>query len=343
MPLSPDEKQSLLISQKEFVRARLLSDQAKSEWVQNVRLVGQALLQERVDRLVDLPRITRLLEESLAPATLEHVVAPLVTAFRADVLAWAKKESLPLGHFVPTTARGHVDAILEGKNLVPEAFIRAVIEHEALEGVMREVLHDTIREFNDKMNPFSSEFGIISMLKKMMPLGFGAVSKSIDLVRAEFEKRLEPELVKFLNTVSKRALGKMCTMTLDKWQEPEFITLRKSVAAFLYDQPLGAFVANVDETAIQHGQGAAHATLLHLSTLTRATELRNEILRSLLHRFGTRTLREVFDELKVDPTLPYEAFGEASWPIVSAALASPPVQAFLDALIEEFWATVPAS
>ena len=42
---------------------------------------------------------------------------------------------------------------------------------------MRDVLYDTIREFNDKANPIFAEWGLVSMLKRFFPIGFGTVAK----------------------------------------------------------------------------------------------------------------------------------------------------------------------
>lgn len=343
MPLSASEKKELIEAQKRFIFERLTNDQAKAEWVANVARVHEALLDERIGMLVDFEKIEALLKAVHSREMIEQVASPIANTYKEEVLEWVKSEKLPLGHFLPTESRTEIDRLLEGPNLVPERFIREVIEHEALEGVMREVLHDTIREFNEKMNPFSSEFGIIAMLKKMMPLGFGAVSKTIDVVRAEFEKRLEPELVKFLNSVSKRALQKMCTMTLEKWQEAEFVTLRKSVFAFLLEQPVADVAANLNAQTIATGERAAAAALSHLAALPRALEVRHQAIQLFRKRFETETVRHALHEMGASPTLPTAAIAEASWPIVVAALSSPPARSFVDGLIEEFWAGVPTS
>lgn len=340
MPLTQAEKKELIAAQKRFVAERLTGDQAKADWIANVTRIHDSLLDERVDRILNFENIESLLRALHSKEIIDQIAAPMVDAYQADVLAWVKKERLPLGHFLPSESRREIDLILEGPNLIPERFIRAVVENDALEAVMREVLHDAIREFNERMNPFSSEFGIVALLKKMMPLGFGAVSKTIDVVRAEFEKRLEPELIKFLNSVSKRALQKMCTMTLERWQDAEFVTLRKSVFSFLAEQPIADFAANIDLPTVSATKRATVAALSAPATVQRLHEVQKSALESFRKRFETETVRHTLNEFGVSPALPLNALAEATWPAVAAALSSPPARAFLDSLIEEFWAGV---
>ena len=112
---------------------------------------------------------------------------------------------------------------------LPEDLVHRVFEDEAAEEVLRDVIYDALVEFNDSVNPFFADWGLPSLLKKVMPIGSGTVIKSIGAIRGEFDKRLEPEMRKFLLVFVRKSKKKIAGLIVSKGSDPKFIALRQSV------------------------------------------------------------------------------------------------------------------
>ncbi len=132
---------------------------------------------------------------------------------------------------------------------MPERLLREIAEQDAIDEIMRDVLYDGFREFSEKVNPFTAEWGIPSLLKRMSVLG-GAMSKGLDTVKAEFDRRLEPEIRRFLAGFSGRGLRRMVDVTIARADQPASVAVRRHLLAWVLDQEIAALARDADEEAL---------------------------------------------------------------------------------------------
>jgi hypothetical protein len=328
--------------QIEFLRARLVSDRARAEWEANLAAGVRELLATPVGRLAEAPAIGRAIDALLAPASVERGLVPALEAAWLLAAARLREDARAIGELVPDAARASIDRLLEQRGLLSERLVREALQNEAVEEVMRDVLYDTLREFSDKVNPFFAEWGLPSLLRKLSPFGLGAMSKALEGLRGDFDKRLEPEIRKFLQGFTRRALRDLVSFTLAKQDEPKFVALRKELARFALDQKVSDAVAEAGSDREVALRDTVRAALAHALTLPRTRDELRAVVELAIRAHEQQTLGEALAVYGITATPDVAALADATWPAVSALLASEPARAYVATLVEEFFAGVTA-
>ena len=133
-----------------FLLARLVSDQARLEWRANLEAGWSALLATPVERLVTGAAAADLVDASLGRPAFRDGLRPAVRSALLLTSARLREDPRRLGDYVPADLRARLDELLEQRGIVPEHLLREVMEHDAVEEVMRDVLFDTLKEFSEK-------------------------------------------------------------------------------------------------------------------------------------------------------------------------------------------------
>ncbi len=343
--LSRDLLNDLKTKQIAFFEARLLAPKARDEWRANLEKGHDALLDRKLGELASPDALVAVVEAALAHATFEAAVAavaPVSKAVHAEVVKELRADTTLLGDYVPESARAKIDKLLERKGLIPARLIREVLEQDAMEEVMRDVLFDALKTFNDSVNPFFAEWGLPGLIKRFLPIGSGAVLKSMDAVRGEFDKRLEPEMRKFLQGFSRKALKKMADFTIASSDEPKSVGVRKAVAQWLYEQELKSLVGNVDDAGLELGQTIGLEITAHVVALEASKKRRLDAVTKFFAENGDLTLAEALAKFGITAKLDFDALAALSWPLVAAVLATEPVKAWFASLIGEFFDSIEA-
>jgi hypothetical protein len=321
-----------------FLEARLVSDEARREFRDHLAAGWASLLATPVERLVDADAVASAIDSAVASPSFERTIRPIVEGVLLLETARLREEERPVGSYVPASARATIDELLADPDVVPERVLRVVLEHEAVEEVMRDVLHDALKEFSEKVNPFVADWGLPALLKRLGPFGFGGMGKSFDGMRAEFERRLEPEIRRFLQGFSRRALKKTTDVTVDKRGEPSFVALRREIAAWVLAQPVASMVVAHDDARARLGRSAALDIAAHVASETRAQ--RRAAIALAVQAHAKQTLGEALAVYGVSVEPDFEALAAASWPVVETLVKSEPVRAWLAKLTRAFYDTL---
>ncbi len=297
----------------------------------------EGLLEAPLEVVLHGDRVERAIEAGLAPERVEHAVRPLARFLHVAVLRAMRGDATKLGELVPPKARARVDKLLEKKKTMNERLIRQLIEQEAMEETLRDVIFDALKEFNERVNPFVAEWGLPGLFKKLGPFGLGPLAKSLDNVRLEFDKRLEPEMRKFLQGFSRRAVRRMADLVVMNGDDPKFTALRKSMVAWLYEQELRELVANVDDESAELWNAvgvdvAEHALLLEVSR-----KKRKAAIDVLLRDHGKEPLRKVLERHGLSAKPDTAAIAHALWPVARAIFQGPAAEARITTIVSEFW------
>ncbi|MBI5504443.1 MAG: hypothetical protein HY899_06555 [Deltaproteobacteria bacterium] len=320
-----------------FLEERLVSRQAREDWIQAFRDGYQELLGVRIRDVLEPAVIAAGLHRILTADAVRTFFAPLVRDVHREVLASLKADGTRVGDYVPAKARHAIDALLDRDDLIPEALVRKIFEQQAIEDAIDDTLYEALTQFNTSVNPFFADWGLPAILKRM-PFGGGLILTSMEAMRAEFDRRLEPEIRKFLAAFSRRATGELSELFITRSGDPRFIELRKNLVAFLYSQSLGELLGGIDEKA----SGAGGIAVEHVVLAVLQRDRRGEGLRRALEKFvegqGDSTFRQWLERIGATGRPDLDACAELLWPHVEAAVRSPLVRDFLRRITAEFYA-----
>lgn len=325
-----------------FLAERLTDERAHGDFVRSFEGAYDHILAQRIRDVVQPDAFVAGLAKILSEKGIKGFGAPIGHEIHRRVLASLRTHDVKLGEYVPDDARTAIDSLISRPDIVPEPLIRRVIEQEATEEILRDVLHDALREFNDSVNPFFAEWGLPALLKRVMPIGSGTVIKSIGAIRGEFDKRLEPEIRKFLLVFSRKAKGKIADFVVSKTSDPTFVALRKNVALFFYEQTLADVVAGVTEDVRGETDRAADAIVLEVVRHEQPRRRLQAALTAFVSENGDKTLGEWLTSIGVTERPELEPLAELLWPHVRLLLESPPARAFFERVAWDFYATLEA-
>lgn len=321
-----------------FLEERLVSDAAARDFRAHLPAGFAALLATPLGELTDAAALERAIDALAAEESLRQTFRPAAAAVLSALLEAGKAERLRGKDLVPDRARGKLDRILEQPKLVPEQLVREIVESDAVDGVMRDVLYGTLKEFSEKVNPFFAEWGLPALLKRV---GFGALGRGDGSLRSEFERRLEPEIRRFLQGFSRKAMRQTVDIVITKGDSTEFIALRKHVAAWLLDQELRALLGRLDAASL--------ALVRELGVDVAEHALRDEPLRRRLKdaiaafvaAHAGEPIGDVLRRCGITLAPDFDALAAAIWPIVRSVCASAPVRGWMASMVAEFFDGLP--
>lgn len=321
-----------------FLHMRLVSPTARAEWRTNIAKILDELLEQPLGQLVDANALTLAVDACLVRSVLDPTVQPVVTRAVKELRTLLVAEKAKIGSFVPPNAQQGLRDLAARSVPLLAPLVREVSEHEAARLVMTDVLHDALVQFSDRVNPFVAEWGLPSIMKKFSPFGLGGVGKSIDGMRVEFEKRLEPEIRKFLIGFSREALRKGAGSIIAQSDTPAFIALRQKILTFVLDQRFADVL--LEERDNETVAKVAVEVILHACTDEKLAQQRRQIVKDLVAAHAGSSVRKVIVTLGGPDKLPpnvVEAVAEATFPAFAAAVGSPSGKQWLEGLVAEFY------
>jgi hypothetical protein len=332
-----DQIQAIRARQAAFLLDRLVSPAAREEWRANVRATWEELLGARVGDIVSPETVADGVEALLDRAAVDGTLRPAAKAIVAAVTAEARRDTAPATSYVPAEVRAGLDALLDRPKLVPEQLVREILVSDAAEEVMRDVLFEALKEFSEKVNPVVAEWGLPALLKKLSPFGLGGIGKGLEAMRAELDKRTEPEIRKFLLGFSRRALKQMADFTIAKADTPPFVALRKHAAAWLLGRPVAELAAPAGEETARLAEAwaidAVAALLVHPTLRAR----RRALVEGAVRARADETLGDALKALGITAIPDLDAITRASWEPVTALLTTEVARSHMNRMIDEFY------
>jgi hypothetical protein len=336
LALSADTLATLKRKHIAFLETRLSGDAARADWIASFRQGYEWALTQRVRELLKPDALTDGVLRALSSESVQTLFSPVARELSRRAFASLKSDASTVGDYVPEAARTAIQELLDKPDLVPPRLIRKVFEQEAIEEAIRDTLYDGLKEFNEGVNPFFADWGLPALIKRM-PIGGSTIIKSMGAMRGEFDKRLEPEIRKFLLVFSRKAKVKLAEFFITKSGEPKFVELRKNLASYLYGESIKDLVAGVDNTTRASAERAAEQIALDARSRDRVRLRVRALLDELLRDAGDATLGDWLTAVGATGKPELDAFAELMWPHVALALESPVSRAFFAKITEEFY------
>jgi uncharacterized protein (DUF1778 family) len=340
LDLTPQQIAALRSRHIAFLAERLVDERAKGDWLRSFEAAYDHLLTLPLKTLVEPKTLVAAIHKTLETPAIRGNLAPILREIHRRMALDLKTDDTKLGDYVPEAARKAIDEIVARPDLVPEEVIRKVFDDEVVEEIMRDVIYDSLKEFNESVNPFFAEWGLPALIKKVMPIGSGAVLKSMSSVKGEFDKRLEPEMRKFLLVAARKSKGKIADFIVTKAGDPKQVALRQNVVRFIYEESFRRLLQNVDDDARMELDTAAEEIALTIIAKDRPRERLLAELEKLLAEHGDEPVGKWLERIGVVERPSLAALAELTWPYVRLALESPPARAFYERVVWDFYATI---
>ncbi|OJY28014.1 MAG: hypothetical protein BGO98_20845 [Myxococcales bacterium 68-20] len=323
-----------------FLAERLVDDRARGDFIRSFAGGYDHVMARPIRELLQPQTLVAGGAKLLTNEVVRGLLAPIAQEVNRRVVTSLRTDEAKLGDYVPREARAAIDELIARPDLLPEELVRRVFDAEVVEEIMRDVLYDALLEFNESVNPFFADWGLPALIKRFMPIGSGTVLKSMSAVRAEFDKRLEPEIRKFLLGFSRKAKKKIADFVVSSAGDPKLVALRKSIVAFFYEESLAQITQNVDDDARMNADEAALAIVLELLRKDRPRERLIAELEKLVAEHGDEPLGAWLARIGVTERPDLEGLAELLWPFAKLALESPPARAFWERVTWDFYATL---
>jgi len=314
----------------QWLRARLTGPQAAGEW--------KSLLEAGFEAALDQPLAQLIAPEALEKAVLAHLdEARLVELYRfgirgalAEVLVEAQQDAQPLGRWWSAEGKEKVRALVGRPGWIQSAWIEQLVEQKAAEELLSDTLYHALRDFSTLV-PRLLQSLTPSALGKFAKLGGSLGGKIFD----DVEKRLEPEIRRFLELGTQKALVGAATFAKAGIDGPLAIEARKNLASFFLEQspkfhtmPMNAEVLAALEAVVED----------LAQTIARAPESRQRahaVIQRLANAHGHKATRDFLAERGLVTKPPYEEWAALTWPAVLAILRAPAVDQWLVQLANE--------
>lgn len=338
--LSPSTIAALRARHIAFLAERLTDDRARGDFVRSFAAGYDHVLSQPIKSVIEPKALVSRLEAVLTQDTVRGLLAPIVSDINRRVLLSVRADDTKLGDYVSDSARGAINELLARPDLFPEALVRKIFDDEATEQIMRDMIYDALVEFNESVNPFFAEWGLPALIKRFMPIGSGAVLKSMTAVRTEFDKRLEPEMRKFLLAFSRKSKKKLADVLISTAGDPKMVALRQSVVAYFYEETLSTLTKNVDEDARMNADEAVLGVVLQVLERDHPRARLLAGLEDFVKEHGDETVGAWLERIGVSARPELEKVAELLWPFMKIALESPPARAFYERVTWDFYGSL---
>ncbi len=311
-------------------RQWLTGDEAAARWSAFNREAFAAMLAAPLGELVDLKAASVALAAVQADAMASETIRPALRFALVESMSRMSQRGETLGELLGSEGRAAVLTLAGRPDVVDETLLRALAEDDAMVAAMKDVLYEALVQFADRVNPFVADWGLPRLLDQLPLFGKGTLRKAFDNARSDFDKRLEPEIKRFLKGFARQGTKQLVALLLDKGGEPELEAMRQHLAEIVLDQPLSELTWSVQE---ERGAQLSDTIVAALLGVLRHPTTGRQLERAweeLLGRWSTCPLGEVLGQLDIAPP-DVGPFAVASWPAARAALTS---EAALDGLAQ---------
>lgn len=296
-----------------WLQTRFTDAAAKAEWAQLLEAGYDRLLDQRLERVLPPGEVQAFLDARLTSASLAEVVRPLVRAALIPAVKEMRADHEKLGRWVPESARKEILEVVSKRGLVHRAWIESLFREEAVEAILTDTLYRAIRDFSTI---------IPRLIQNLSPLGrLGKIGGGIGTrVIEEIEKRIEPEIRRFLDKGTRRALEQAARFTIEHLDDPASLALRRNTVAFVLDQEVAFHAHPLSDDLLTRVEAIVDQIARFVAERDESKARVKDAVSKIAARYGARPIREVLEEIGVTERPPFGAWAELTWPMVVTSL-----------------------
>ena len=312
---------------KDWLKARLTGEAARREWAQVVAASWDPLLQRKVRELVDPEKLQRWQAASSEEGPRWAEAASRV--LREQVEQARSRTDRPTEGLPGAAKTAFVDIFRDAP--VPPEWVRQWFSTSVAEMLVADTLYKSLQDFSSAI-PNLVQSLLPGFLGRFSKLGGGRLSSLIE----EVERRLDPEVRRFVEAGSRRALERAGEYAVRHLDDPATLEARAAFARYMWQEPWSRWVTPMSDPVLAHvfrllealGQDAAEGGPLW-GAVREATD-------RFFSEWGDRPVGELLARWQMAEPPPLEAWADLAWPPLVALLETPEADAWLERVAEEF-------
>ncbi len=302
-------------------RQWLSDDRAEQAWGAFSRDAFAAMLATPLGELVDGDALAAAIAAAQAEVFAEGTLRPALRFAVQDTMERLSVLDEPLSDLLGERGREAVVTLAAHPEVIDQSLMRALAQDEAMVAAMKDVLYEALMQFSERVNPFVADWGLPRLLDQLPLFGKGTLRRAFQSTRADFDKRLEPEIKKFLKGFASKSTQQLVALLLDKRGEPELMAMRQHLVELMLDRRLSELCWSPDEPRGQQLSDAIIEALIGALSHSSTHRELEQAIRQLIARWADQPLGEVLDELGIAPP-DVTPFAVTSWLAVRAVLTS---------------------
>jgi hypothetical protein len=304
-----------------WLAARLTGDRGKTEWRTIIEGAWKNLLAEKLSTLIPEKEIEALLLAHLADETrLEAIVVSELRATLIPIVEFMRTDHQKVARWIPDDARARLLAFAAEKGTVDPAWIRSIFREKAIEALVSDTLYRALIDFSTI---------VPRMIQSLLPGGLAKLGGIGTRVVEEIEKRLEPEIRKFLDKGTRRALETASQFTIDHLDDKLSVEFRKNMLAFAIDQHASFHVHALTDARMKELETIARSIARHVAKSEETKSRTREAIEKIAKKHGEKPILEVLRELGAIEEPPFDQWADATFTIVSRAVRSPEIAGYM--------------
>jgi hypothetical protein len=309
---------------------RLTGPRGREDWNRVVEAGWQHCLATPLRSLVPPDDARTYALTHLDPDRMADLVGPVVRTLVPALVEHYRKDTAPLGRWVPDDARGAIERMVSRPGLVHEEWIRALFRQRVVEAVMADALYRGIRDFSTIMPRLVLSLMPTHRFAKLG--GAGAIGKRIV---EELERRIEPEIKVFLEGGTKRALARAADFAVDHSDDDAALAFRRNVVQFVLSKSPAFHAHAVSDDLLADLEPIARRVAKHMAGREESKRLVEDAIAEVDRAYGAMPLGEVLRAVGLEKEPDREAWAAVTWPAVLECAKAPDVRDWLDGLVRE--------
>ena len=309
---------------------RLTGPRGREDWNRVVEAGWQHCLATPLRTLIPPDAARTYAITHLDPDRMADLVRPVVHTLLPALVEHYRKDTAPLGRWVPDAARGAIERMVSRPGLVHEEWIRALFRQRVVEAVMADALYRGIRDFSTIMPRLVLSLMPTQRFAKLG--GAGAIGKRIV---EELEKRIEPEIKVFLEGGTKRALARAADFAVGHRDDDAALAFRRNVVQFVLSKSPSFHAHAVSDEMLADLEPIAQSVAKHMAGREESKRLVEETIAEVDRAYGAMPLGEALRAVGLEKQPDREAWAAVTWPAVVECANAPGVRDWLDGLVRE--------
>lgn len=314
----------------DWLKQRLTGDQAREDWVRVVAAALDELLDRPWTELLPRQELRAAIEAHRSPERGQAIGRGIAAVLRSSVED-RRADDAPVERFFDDASKETLVRLVRRPGLVPEDWVRHAFSQRAAEELVADTLAKSLRDFSTVI-PRTLANVLPGLLGKFAKLGSSIVDRVVD----EIEARLEPEIRRYVEAGSRRALDRAADFAVRHLDTEMNLEGRVSLLRFALASSGRELVLPISEDVLSDVDALAEQLGRFWSTSPAVADEIEATLDRWYAPAGGESVREAVRRGTGEPLdLPFEAWARASWPAVRSALQTPAIGAWLEQLAAE--------
>lgn len=313
---------------------RLTGELAEEEWNRVFKAAGLELLERPLNTLLREEEAIALLEAHLDEERSVALVRPAIRFGLHHALKQARDDEQPLERYLSEAAKDAFLQLATRPDVIQEAWITELFSQDAMEELGADTLYKALKDFSTII-PRLIESMTPSALGKLARLGGRATGGVTSKVLDEVERRLEPEIKKWLERGTRRALDSAASFATEHRDDPAAMEARRNLLRFFWSQSAAFHARSFPSEVVADLERAVEHTARHVAGLPETRERLAKVIADTYQSDGNNSLKDWLEAVGVDQEPPWEAWSKAAWSVLQTAMSGPAIQGWLKGIADE--------